>query len=95
MAEIISDYFSPGWRERAIECPCGWRGASREMRMELQETVTDYACPSCEATALIVAHPDLDLVRRAAAAGNEEARMQLEIVEDAQRHFGAPPPSPE
>ncbi len=95
MAEIVSDYFSPGWRERAIECPCGWRGHSREMRMELQETVTDYACPSCDATVLIVTHPDLDLVRRAAAAGNQEACMQLEIVEEAQRHFGAQESPPE
>jgi len=95
MAEIISDYFSPGWRERAVECPCGWCGASRGMRMELQETVTDYACTQCDATLLIVTHPDLDLVRRAAAAGNEEARMQLEIVEEAQRHFGTQPSPPE
>ncbi len=95
MAEIISDYFSPGWRERAVECPCGWSGASRGMRMELQETVTDYACAQCDATLLIVAHPDLDLVRRAAAAGNEEARMQLEIVEEAHRHFGPSESAPD
>lgn len=87
MAEVIEDYFSSGWRERALGCPCGWHGHSRQMRMELQETVTDYACPQCEGTLLIVAHPDLERVRRAAADGNEEARMQLEIVEEAQLHF--------
>lgn len=89
MAEILDDYFSRGWRERVIQCACTWCGSSREMRMELQETVTDYACPQCECTLLIVAHPDLDRVRRAASEGNEEARMQLEIVEEAQRHFAS------
>ena len=92
MAEVIEDYFCSGWRERALDCPCGWQGQSREMRMELQETVTDYACPRCEATLLIVAHPDLARVRRAAADGNEEARMQLEIVEEAQLYFASRPP---
>lgn len=92
MAEIVDDYFSGGWRDRAFQCPCDWHGNSKEMRMELQETVTDYACPQCEGTLLIVAHPDLERVRRAAADGNEEARSQLEIVEEAQRYFASRTP---
>lgn len=89
MADVIDDYFATGWRERTRRCPCQWEGSSREMRMDLQETVTDYACPGCAATLLIVAHPDLEQVRRAAADGNAEALMQLQIVEEAQRHFAA------
>jgi hypothetical protein len=88
MAEIIADYFSGGWRERVIACPCAWEGDSRAMRMELHDSATDYACPACEATLLIVAHPDIEQVRRAAAEGNAEAKMQLEIVEEA-RAFAA------
>jgi hypothetical protein len=53
------------------------------MRMELHEEVTDYACPACECTLLIVSHPDLDQVRQAAANGNTEAQQQLALVEEA------------
>lgn len=83
MAEIITNYFLQGWRERVLDCPCGWSGHSRAMRMELQDTVTDYACPQCEATLLIVAHPDITQVRAAAAEGNVEAQQQLALVEEA------------
>lgn len=94
MAEIISNYFLLGWRERVLDCPCGWGGDSRAMRMVLQETVTDYACAQCDGTLLIVAHPDLELVRRAADEGNAEARMQLDLVEEARQHFAARTPDP-
>ena len=88
MAETVASYFSADWRQRVIACPCTWEGDSRGMRMQLHETATDYACPACEATLLIVAHPDIEQVRQAAAEGNEEARMQLQIVEEA-RAFAA------
>ena len=53
------------------------------MAMELHEEVTDYACPDCECTLLIVSHPGIDQVRQAAAEGNLEARQQLSIIEEA------------
>lgn len=83
MAEVIRNYFTPRWRSDEITCACGWRGDSRAMAMELHEEVTDYACPDCECTLLIVSHPSMDQVRRAAAEGNPEARQQLSIIEEA------------
>lgn len=85
MADIVHDYFQPGWRTRELDCVCGWRGQSRDMAMELHDDVTDYACPRCENLLLIVSHPSLEQVRNAASAGNEEARQQLAIVEEALR----------
>ena len=83
MAEIIRNYFTPGWRTDRIGCVCGWEGGSAKMRMELHEEVADYACPACESTLLIVSHPDIDQVRQAAAQGNVEAQQQLALVEEA------------
>jgi hypothetical protein len=90
MAEIVRDYFAPGWRARPLDCVCGWRGDSKGMAMELHDEVTDYACPHCANLLLIVSHPSLEQVRQAAAAGNEEAQQQLAIVEEAlQRYPGS------
>ena len=50
MAEIIRNYFTPGWRSDRLSCICGWEGTSANMQMELHEEVTDYACPACENT---------------------------------------------
>lgn len=83
MAEIIRNYFTPRWRIDRISCVCGWEGASADMQMELHEEVTDYACPACENTLLIVSHPDIGQVRQAAAEGNLEAQQQLALVEEA------------
>jgi hypothetical protein len=83
MAEVIRNYFTIGWRTDRISCACGWEGDSSKMQMELHEEVTDYACPACENTLLIVSHPDMDQVRQAAADGNPEAQQQLELVEEA------------
>ena len=83
MAEIIRNYFTPGWRTDRPHCVCGWEGSSANMAMELHEEVTDYACPACENTLLIVAHPDLAQVQHAATAGNVEAQQQLALVEEA------------
>ena len=83
MAEIIRNYFTPGWRTDRLHCVCGWKGSSANMAMELHEEVTDYACPACENTLLIVSHPDMEQVQQAAAAGNVEAQQQLALVEEA------------
>ena len=83
MAEIIHDYFTPGWRTRELTCVCGWQGESKSMAMELHEEVTDYACPACGNMLLIVSHPDIGQVRQAAADGNQEARQQLALIEEA------------
>jgi hypothetical protein len=87
MAEIVHDYFAPGWRDRVLDCVCGWQGDSRNMAMELHDEVTDYACPQCSNLLLIVSHPSLDHVRQAAAEGSEEAQQQLAIVEEALQRF--------
>lgn len=83
MADIIRNYFTPGWRSDRLSCICGWEGTSANMQMELHEEVTDYACPACENTLLIVSHPDMEQVQQAAAAGNVEAQQQLALVEEA------------
>ena len=83
MADIIRNYFTPGWRSDRLSCVCGWEGTSANMQMELHEEVTDYACPACENTLLIVSHPDMEQVQQAAAAGNIEAQQQLDLVEEA------------
>ena len=83
MAEIIRNYFTPGWRSDRLSCICGWEGTSANMQMELHEEVTDYACPACENTLLIVSHPDMQQVQQAAASGNVEAQLQLALVEEA------------
>ena len=83
MAEMIRNYFTPGWRKDRLHCVCGWEGTSANMQMELHEEVTDYTCPACENTLLIVTHPDMQQVQQAAAAGNEEAQQQLALVEEA------------
>lgn len=88
MAELLHDYFTPGWRERTQACACGWQGDSRAMQMDLQDEVTDYACPECGNLLLIVSHPDREQVRRAAAAGHPEAIQQLGLLEEAERYLG-------
>lgn len=92
MAEIIRDYFTQGWRTRGFPCACGWQGDSKAMAMDLHDDVTDYACPSCGNTLLIVSHPDMAQVRQAAADGNEEALQQLALVEEALAAMGKPVP---
>ena len=42
MAEMIRNYFTPGWRTDRLHCVCGWEGTSANMQMELHEEVTDY-----------------------------------------------------
>lgn len=87
MAELLRDYFSPGWRERPHVCECGWEGDSRAMAMELHDAVTDYTCPDCGNLLLIVDHPSLEDVRLAAEAGHPEALEQWAILESAREHF--------
>lgn len=87
MAELVTDYFSAGWRERELPCPCNWQGDSRAMAMELHDAVTDYACPQCGNLLLIVSHPTLDQVRAAAAKGHGEAMAHLAIIEEARVRY--------
>lgn len=92
MAELLQNYFTEGWRERVLECACGWRGDSRAMSMELHGEVTDYSCPSCASLVLIVSHPSLAQVQEAAAAGHPEARQHLALLDEARAHFEQNPP---
>jgi hypothetical protein len=87
VAELVPDYFTTGWRERELPCPCGWQGDSRAMAMELHDAVTDYACAQCGNLLLIVSHPSLEQVRTAAEAGHAEAVAQLAIIEEALTRF--------
>jgi hypothetical protein len=83
MAELVHDYFQPGWRTRALECAaCEWRGDSGEMTLQPHEDLSEYLCPRCEDIVLVVRHPDLEQVRAAAAAGHPEAIGQLALLEE-------------
>ena len=81
MTTTINDYYQPGWRSQQHTCPaCDWQGDSRQMEMELHDEQSEYTCPHCEFLLLVVLHPDLVQIQAAAAAGNAEAREQLEIL---------------
>lgn len=95
MAELVPEYFVAGWRDRPLSCPCGWQGDSRAMAMELHEQVTDYACPDCGNLLLIVPHPTLEQVTRAAAEGHPEAIEQLALLEEARAYLAQRPSDPD
>lgn len=82
MARML-EYFAPGWRSESHDCGCGWRGNADAMTLEPYEDVSDYSCPGCGNLLLIVPHPDMEQVQRAAAEGNTEAQQQLALVEEA------------
>ena len=75
MAELVADYFTAGWRDRTLSCPCGWQGDSRAMAMELHDAVTDYACSQCGNMLLIVSHPTLEQVRAAHARAEQRGLL--------------------
>ena len=79
MAELVADYFTAGWRDRTLSCPCGWQGDSRAMAMELHDAVTDYACSQCGNLLLIVSHPTLEQVR--AATSSIDGSVARTIIE--------------
>lgn len=85
MARVI-DYFNPHWRTEAHTCACDWQGTVESMTLEPYEEASDYSCPECGNLLLIVPHPDMEQVQRAAAEGNAEARQQLALVEEALLH---------
>ncbi|MCD9087817.1 hypothetical protein [Stenotrophomonas sp. SY1] len=86
MTTTVHDYYQPGWREQVHTCPaCEWQGNSRQMEMELHDEQTEYSCPQCEFPVLVVQHPNLEQVKAAAEAGNEEAQQQLAILAMAPR----------
>ena len=81
MAITLDDYYTPGWREQRHVCAaCDWEGTSRGMQMELHDELAQFDCPQCENPMLLVVHPSLEQVKAAAAAGNAEAREQLDIL---------------
>ena len=81
MAQVVDNVYAPGWRNADTACEaCGWHGSVAAMRMEPDRDATDYACPGCGNLLLIVAHPTLEQVRTAAAAGDVDAAEQLALL---------------
>ena len=81
MAQVVDNAYAPGWRNADTACEaCGWHGSVAAMRMEPDRDATDYACPGCGNLLLIVAHPTLEQVRTAAAAGDADAAGQLALL---------------
>lgn len=81
MAQVIDNAYAPGWLDADTACEaCGWHGGVAAMRMEPGREATDYACPGCGNLLLIVAHPTLEQVRAAAAAGDADAAGQLVLL---------------
>jgi predicted RNA-binding Zn-ribbon protein involved in translation (DUF1610 family) len=89
MAELVANFYEPGWRSRRYECDaCQWRGDSRQMSLEPHEDQSEYSCPQCEDILIIVRHPSLDQVQEAAAQGHPEAVEQLALLEEYRQRSG-------
>lgn len=77
-------------RETAmLDCACGWRGPASEASIELFDALYEVECPRCYARLVVVGLPTHDEVRRAAAAGNEEAQRDLRGVEKVEARWAA------
>ena len=84
MAAQILRYYEDDWRSPVYTCPsCGWSGTAAEMAMELHEELADYSCPACGRMLLIVGHPTLEEIVRAASRGVEEAVEHLAHIRRA------------
>lgn len=70
-------YYSD-WRERAWECPCGWRGTGAEAAQEAFGELVQVDCPACDARLCLVPYPDAAETAAAAAAGDAEAIRAVE-----------------
>lgn len=81
---MLADYFSD-WRSRAYSCACGWTGTHEALDDALFEAVIQKSCPKCDAHLLVLSLPTGDDIRRAAAAGNEEAKEMLAQVVETER----------
>lgn len=86
MAAQILRYYDDDWRSPVQACPgCGWSGIAAEMSMELYEELADYSCPDCDRMLLVVGHPTLEEIVRAAGRGVEEAIEHLARIRRAGR----------
>ncbi len=90
---VVDDYFSDGWKNLPLDCDCGWTGHPGLMRMQVDADASTYACPQCSAELLVVLHPDLKQVQRAAAGGKIAAIEQLDLLEEARAFLAARPAS--
>ena len=82
MTLTIDNYFAAGWRDAIHTCSaCEWSGPLDALDLEPHREQSEYSCPDCECLVLVVAHPDLDQVKAAAADGHPEALEQLALLE--------------
>jgi DNA-directed RNA polymerase subunit RPC12/RpoP len=86
MAARVLRYYDDDWRSPVQACPgCGWSGTAAETATELDEELADYSCPACGRMLLIVCHPTLEEIVRAAGRGVEEAIEHLAHIRRAGR----------
>ncbi len=72
----IVSYYSP-WRTDIWTCACGWKGTGDEADSEPFDQLLQVDCPQCFHRLCLVNYATEAEVRKAAAAGNEEARWDL------------------
>lgn len=82
MTLTIDNYFAKGWRQATHTCAaCEWRGPLGALDLEPHRDQSEYSCPQCECLVVVVAHPDMEQVKAAAASGHPEAMEQLALLD--------------
>jgi hypothetical protein len=73
-------YFD-GYRGETFQCPCcSWTGGFEQVEREQYRDLLDGSCPQCGKMLIVVSFPTAEEIRKAAAAGNEEAQQMLPMV---------------
>ena len=78
------------WQRRQLLCTCGWSGVPEQSTADYDsEYLTEYDCPQCQRSLLLVSYPTADQVKEAAAGGHAAAIKQLAVVEWRKRYAEA------
>lgn len=75
-------YYDPWEAEQATCDACGWSGLGKEASVEYFEVVADVRCPECDRKLFMISNATAEEMRRAAAEGNEDAKFDLQMLEE-------------
>jgi len=82
----VCKYYS-GWQREPFTCSqCGWTGTVGYRDLEAGDVAAIIECPKCYRSLGVVAYPNLEETREAAANGNEEALKALPSFESRVDH---------